>query len=380
MERNHSLEYSGVSSVGVIRTNNEDSFYVNKIWDDNTVIAIVADGLGGCQKGEIASKLAVDTIVSYLSKYSNGDRLELLRQAVIAANNTIIEKQAEIPDANNMSTVITIAIFDPIARLVYMAHVGDTRLYVFTNERKLVKLSHDHTLVGYKEELGELTEEEAMSHPKRNEISKVLGMSLIDINSKGFVELSSFELYSKSTYLLCSDGLYDMITSQEISNVLRDKNSLKEKQKKLVEYANKAGGKDNITVVLIENKSEWNDVNNFTDVSTSNKIEESSYIHQKQSVFQPLKLFFFLLIGAIIGATIFYLYDKAYNKENYNNTNHIDIVYMNCMPDSTINLRKKQDSIIHQLEINIMLLKSTIENIDSNNGKHLVNHVANFGT
>lgn len=365
MERNHSLEYSGVSSVGVIRTNNEDSFYVNKIWDDNTVIAIVADGLGGCQKGEIASKLAVDTIVSYLSKYSNGDRLELLRQAVIAANNTIIEKQAEIPDANNMSTVITIAIFDPIAKLVYMAHVGDTRLYVLTNE-KLVKLSHDHTLVGYKEELGELTEEEAMSHPKRNEIGKVLGMSSIDINSKGFVELNNFELYSKSTYLLCSDGLYDMITSQEISNVLREKNSLEEKQKELIELANKAGGKDNITVVLIENKSKWDDVNNFTDVSTSNKTEESLYINQKQSVFQPLKLFFFLLIGAIVGTTIFYLSDKAYNNENYNNTNHIDTVYINCTPDSTKKLRKKQDSIIHQLEINIMLLKSTIENVDSN--------------
>ena len=352
MKSNHSLEYSGVSSVGMIRTNNEDSFYVSNIWDDNTVIAIVADGLGGCQKGEIASKLAVDTIVTYLSKYSNGDRLELLRQAAIAANN--------------MSTVITVAIFDPIARLVYMAHVGDTRLYVFTDENKLVKLSHDHTLVGYKEEQGELTEEEAMSHPKRNEISKVLGMSLIDVNNKGFVELSSFELYSKSTYLLCSDGLYDMITSPEISNVLRDKNSLKEKQKELIELANKAGGKDNITIVLIENKSEWNDVNNFTDASTSNKTEKSSYINQKQSVFQSLKLFFFLLIGAIIGATIFYLSDKACNKENYNNTNHIDTVYVNCTPDSTRNLREKQDSIIHQLEINIMLLKSTIENVDLN--------------
>ena len=80
--------FSGVSSMGRIRTNNEDAFYVNYIWDEDNILAIVADGLGGCEKGEVASNLAVETIVTYLTTYKNGDRLELLRQAVIAANRT----------------------------------------------------------------------------------------------------------------------------------------------------------------------------------------------------------------------------------------------------------------------------------------------------
>ena len=248
--------FSGVSSMGRIRTNNEDAFYVNYIWDEDNILAIVADGLGGCEKGEVASNLAVETIVTYLTTYKNGDRLELLRQAVIAANNIIIEKQKELPDASNMSTVLTVSIFDSVAHLVYMAHVGDTRLYQFTHNEGLIKLSHDHTLVGYKEEQGELTEIEAMSHPKRNEISKLLGATFVDVNSQNFVELNCYDFLSQSCYLLCSDGLYDLITSNEIGKILDGNDSVTEKSQKLIEDANAAGGKDNITVVLIENHNQ----------------------------------------------------------------------------------------------------------------------------
>lgn len=368
MDNSKFLIYSGMSSVGRIRTNNEDAFYVDSIWDENNILAIVADGLGGCEKGEVASNLAVETIVTYLKAYRNGDRLELLRQAVIAANNAIIEKQKELPDASNMSTVITVSIFDSIAHLVYMAHVGDTRLYQFTHDEGLVKLSHDHTLVGYKEEQGELTEIEAMSHPKRNEISNLLGAAYVDVNSKNFVEINSFDLLSQSYYLLCSDGLYDLITSDEIAEILDDNDNVTEKSKKLIEEANAAGGKDNITVVLIENHNTWDEQTNTLSYTLPQKnVETASYVKRKIIKKRYFVYMSYFIIGVVMGVSMYFFADKYYIKQKYVGDNvQTDTVFIETVHDSIGSLHSKQDSIIHKLEEDLNLLKSVVDSKNTN--------------
>lgn len=360
MDNSKFLIYSGMSSVGRIRTNNEDAFYVDYIWDENNILAIVADGLGGCEKGEVASNLAVETIVTYLKAYRNGDRLELLRQAVIAANNAIIEKQKELPDASNMSTVITVSIFDTVAHLVYMAHVGDTRLYQFTHDEGLVKLSHDHTLVGYKEEQGELTEIEAMSHPKRNEISKLLGAAYVDVNSKNFVEINSFDLLSQSYYLLCSDGLYDLITSDEIAEILDDNDNVTEKSKKLIEKANAAGGKDNITVVLIENHNAWDEkTNTFSYTLPQKDVETASYVKRKIIRKRYFVYMSYFIIGVVMGVSMYFFADKYYIKQtNVGDNVQTDTVFIETLHDSIGYQINKRDSIIHKIEEDLKLLKS----------------------
>lgn len=362
MKKDRPLNFVGLSSEGNIRTNNEDAFYVDHIWDSKTVLAIVADGLGGCEKGEVASNLAVETIVSYLSTYSNGDRLELLRQAVIAANNAIITNQEEIPGASNMSTVITVSIFDTLSRKVYMAHVGDTRLYVCTKNGGIEKLSHDHTLVGYKEEQGELTEIEAMSHPKRNEISKVLGSSKVDVDSRKFVELNSFDLKSNSIYLLCSDGLYDMITSAEISAVINEKNDLTNRSKSLIDQANKAGGKDNITVVLVENPNKWTiEKDKIMDIQHDSSTIKDSKNRNKYKFIQYIATF---ILGSFFGGLSYHIYIESHKIQN-NALNVTDTIYINNVADSAYSLKLEQDSIIKAIELNLNLLKSTVSQTDS---------------
>ena len=352
--------FSGVSSMGRIRTNNEDAFYVNYIWDEDNILAIVADGLGGCEKGEVASNLAVETIVTYLTTYKNGDRLELLRQAVIAANNIIIEKQKELPDASNMSTVLTVSIFDSVAHLVYMAHVGDTRLYQFTHNEGLIKLSHDHTLVGYKEEQGELTEIEAMSHPKRNEISKLLGATFVDVNSQNFVELNCFDFLSQSCYLLCSDGLYDLITSNEIGKILDGNASVTEKSKKLIEDANAAGGKDNITVVLIENYNQWDEkTNTFSYTLPQKDVETASYVKRKIIRKRYFVYMSYFIIGVVMGISMHFFADKYYIKQtDIGDKVQTDTVFIENLHDSIGYQINKRDSIIHKIEEDLKLLKS----------------------
>lgn len=355
-----SLIYSGMSSVGRIRSNNEDAFYVDSIWDEHNILAIVADGLGGCEKGEVASKLAVETIVTYLKAYRNGDRLELLRQAVIAANNAIIEKQKELSDASNMSTVITVSIFDSIAHLVYMAHVGDTRLYQFTHDEGLVKLSHDHTLVGYKEEQGELTEIEAMSHPKRNEISNLLGAAYVDVNSKNFVEINSFDLLSQSYYLLCSDGLYDMITSNEICKILGSDDNISEKTKKLIDKSNEVGGKDNVTVVLIENHNTWDEKSNTLSCTLPLKdVETASPVKRNLINRKHLVNLLYLIVGMGIGGAMIFFVDNRYEKhDDIGTIVRSDTVFIETTRDSIEHLPNKQDSIISKIEEDLKLLKS----------------------
>ncbi len=246
------VSWGGDTDPGKIRTNNEDSFIVQDIWDQEHVLAVVIDGVGGYEGGEVAAAIAKRSIVEYLSRYGNGERIELLKQAVVYANNRIFEEREKQPQYNNMSCVLTAILVEVGQRRINMAHIGDTRLYQYL-DGALQKLSHDHSLVGYREEIGDLTEEEAMHHPQRNVIGRDVGSKKLEAGDTDYVETAVFPLKATSILLLCSDGLCDMLTSVQMKEVLERGISLQDKVLELIQAANDAGGKDNVTVVLVEN-------------------------------------------------------------------------------------------------------------------------------
>ena len=241
----------GKTDMGRVRKNNEDAFIARTLWDGDTYLAAAIDGVGGYEGGEIAAAIAAKTIPEYLSASANGERVELLKQAVTAANNAIFEARESDPEHGRMSCVLTAAVVDVAQKQISMVHVGDTRLYAF-REGVLTKLSHDHSIVGYREEIGDLTEEEAMNHPQRNVIGRDVGSERHKVNDDDFIEARVFPLMGNTTLLLCSDGLTDMITSAAIAKILGGPGSLAAKSDALIRAALEAGGKDNVTVVLFE--------------------------------------------------------------------------------------------------------------------------------
>ncbi len=240
----------GRSDIGKIRKNNEDDFIAEKIWDDNHLLAVVIDGVGGYEGGEIATEIAKRTIIDYLRSFPDGERGTLLKQAVTEANNIILKERKE--EYSGMSCVLTACLIEIDKMRANMAHVGDTRLYRFANN-ELRKLSHDHSPVGYREDIGDLTEEEAMRHPQRNIIIRDLGSEFHRIDDD-FIETGSFPFLPGNMLLMCSDGLSDLLTSSEISRILGGTGSVREKVDRLIAEANAKGGKDNITVVLADFK------------------------------------------------------------------------------------------------------------------------------
>lgn len=261
------ITFFGNTNMGMIRTNNEDAFVVQNIWDEDHILAVAIDGVGGYEGGEVAAALARDNIVEYLSKYSNGERVELLKQAVIYANNVIFEERKKDLNLANMSCVLTAVLVEVKQERINMAHVGDTRLYQFA-DGQIHKLSHDHSLVGYREEIGELTEEEAMRHPQRNIIGRDVGSQFLEGDCNNYVETATFPLNHRSTLLLCSDGLCDMVMSMQMADVLSTDLDVEQKANALIAAANKAGGKDNVTVVLVDI--------NFPDEDETVEVEEAA--------------------------------------------------------------------------------------------------------
>jgi serine/threonine protein phosphatase PrpC/cell division protein FtsW (lipid II flippase)/cell division protein FtsI/penicillin-binding protein 2 len=243
------LTVCGKSDPGRKRAHNEDALIANRLWDDAHWLLVVIDGVGGQAGGEVAAELARTTIDEYMQRFSHGERLYLLKQAVTEANNRIVEARHRCADYSEMGCVLTACLFDLERSRLHLVHVGDTRLYCYADDR-LQKLSHDHSWVGPYEENGTFTEEQAMNHPRRNVITRALGQALHDVEDEEFLEARTFPLTTDATYLLCSDGLYDMLTTAETEAVLATPQPLDRQTDQLIARANEKGGKDNITVIL----------------------------------------------------------------------------------------------------------------------------------
>lgn len=210
---------------------------------DRGAVFVVADGMGGHRGGEIASRIAVRTIVAFYSANSEEDRSHALARAFREANKTIIEESAADSTLFGMGTTCTaLAIYRGRA---YVAHVGDSRAYQLRDGR-LTQITRDHSLVGEMVRSGILTDEDARHHPKRNVITKSLGAQ-DDIAAD---MPTALDIEPEDVFLLCSDGLTTYLSDSAITAVLSEYPPA-EACKRLVALANDAGGRDNITVVVV---------------------------------------------------------------------------------------------------------------------------------
>lgn len=278
----------GKTDIGLVRSNNEDTYIAQPIWDNSHWLLVVIDGLGGYEGGEIAASIASVTILDMVEKYHKADCLDVIMQAVADANNAIFNKRAEAKGMSDMGCVITAAILDLSKKQLNVAHVGDTRLYQFNNHG-LVKLTHDHSFVGNLEDEGHISEEDAMKHPRRNLIDRIVGDELKEIETSHFIEAAIFPVAKGDQFLLCSDGLSDMLTSAEISQVLQKPISLKKKIHQLIASANQHGGKDNVTAIGVFVSSEQNNSqikrrNGITKNKPEKKVRKRNIIDKKNVV------------------------------------------------------------------------------------------------
>jgi serine/threonine protein phosphatase PrpC len=246
------LIISGNTDPGRRRKENEDAWIARQLWTADKALLAVIDGVGGYMGGDRAAAIARDSIEQYMQE-PKGDTLTMLREAVIFANNRIVEERKKDQHISEMCCVLTAVVADAAAQTIYFAHVGDTRLYRF-REGRLQKLTRDHSFVGIREDAGEMTELEAMHHPHRNQILREVGSATHRLDDEDFMDYGSDDLLPDDQLLLCSDGLTDMITMQQMTTLLSTGQPLTSKVNSLIALANEMGGNDNITVVLLKNK------------------------------------------------------------------------------------------------------------------------------
>jgi PPM family protein phosphatase len=239
------LLVGGHSDVGRKRTENEDRYFI----DAQRGIFLVVDGLGGHAAGERAAEIAVDIISTRLSRRTGASN-KRIQEAFALASTEIFEAASRHPEWAGMACVATVALIEEDQ--VTVGHVGDSRLYLLT-PGNMEKITRDHSPVGELEDAQRLSEDAAMRHPRRSEIYRDLGSTAHTPNDADFVEVHSFALPQAAALLLCSDGLTDQLTSADIRHLIeRHAGDPETAVHALVEAANEAGGKDNVTVVLVE--------------------------------------------------------------------------------------------------------------------------------
>jgi len=242
----------GQTDLGRRREENEDNFIaVPGLWATPArALAGAIDGVGGYEGGAEAALIAKETIEEYLQNFSFGAPRQLLKEAAITANNRVFEQRKASEALNRMSCVLSVAVLDADKEMMYFAHVGDSRGYVYRNG-SMLKITRDHSSVGMKEDSGYLTEAEAMQHPRRNEISKMVGELFLDAeDSNNYFDIGEHSFLPDDIALFCSDGLTDLVTQAQMAEVLSGSGTLSQKAQQLIDKANELGGKDNITVVL----------------------------------------------------------------------------------------------------------------------------------
>lgn len=279
------MEYFGLTNVGKKRSENQDCFKI-KILSDNCLLLAVFDGMGGANGGSVASSMASDVFVSTASKEispsdNDGDVISALHYAVGRANESVYRHSQQNEELSGMGTTVAAVVirkdikntdpidfdvktYDPKNEYprqisdnnpsdiqtigVFVVNVGDSRTYL-SDETGLKRLSKDHSYVQYLIDRGELSPKKAESHPQRNIITKAIGTDSMLIPD---VEKHSFPENGERYLLLCSDGLYTEVKEDDIQKILHSDVSVEDKAVKLVARANKKGGRDNITVIIVK--------------------------------------------------------------------------------------------------------------------------------
>ena len=241
--------FSFKTDIGKIRLSNEDQACA-LINASGNVLLIVCDGMGGQSKGDLASSLAINTVISsfknrkgflnrYFAKFWVGN-------VISEANKCVYEQSKSNPSYEGMGTTLTLLLI--IKDTAILGHVGDSRCY-FLRNREFEQMSEDQTYVGYLLRTKQITEEEALIHPKRHVLMNALG-----VYPSASIDIKSFP-YMGETVLLCSDGLYNNVPKNDIASVLKSEDSVEQKVNELIAIGNKNGGSDNIAVVIWEAQS-----------------------------------------------------------------------------------------------------------------------------
>ena len=242
------MKIASKTDTGLVRNSNQDSYAAGELMD-GTAWAVVCDGMGGANGGNVASANAVKIVSEYISSSyhenmnSNSIRT-LLQSAICGANVRLYDMAHTIESLEGMGTTVVAAI---VANgMVHITHAGDSRAYM-VRDNKLIQITKDHSIVQSMVDKGELTSEEAKSHPKRNVITRALGVTEnIDF------EYNETEFYEGDQILICTDGLTNYVSENDIEKVISD-NNFYEYPKALIDLANSNGGGDNITIVVLSN-------------------------------------------------------------------------------------------------------------------------------
>ena len=239
-----------LTDTGKVRSHNEDSVTIVKN-SANEMLMIVADGMGGHRAGEVASSMVVTHMGARFSELSTiGTKLDAvnwLKENVDEINNNIIKYGEENPDSSGLGTTVVMALLTK--EFLIFCNIGDSSGFVLKNG-VLHKITKEHTLVNFLVETGELSPEEALNHPKKNVLMKALGAS-----EKAEMDIFDVDINCDAIFL-CSDGLTNMLTDDQIEKVLNDEDlEIDEKVEKLIRKCNARGGTDNISVAYLEKES-----------------------------------------------------------------------------------------------------------------------------
>jgi serine/threonine protein phosphatase PrpC len=246
------LDCGAVTDTGLVRDHNEDRYWI----DRERGAFLVVDGVGGRAAGARAAEVAVAAIREAITADRTRQTMVChttpearVRAGVAAANNRIYAAAQEDPELAGMACVLTLALVE--GEQVTVGHVGDSRLYLI-GMGAIRKVTSDHSPVGEAEDAGELSEAEAMAHPRRNEVFRDVGSCPRSADEGEFIEVRQCELPNDAAMLLCSDGLSDHLTSRRIREIAeRYAGDAAETARDLVDAANQAGGRDNITAVFV---------------------------------------------------------------------------------------------------------------------------------
>ncbi|MEM6451211.1 MAG: Stp1/IreP family PP2C-type Ser/Thr phosphatase [Cyanobacteria bacterium P01_D01_bin.105] len=235
------LSFAGLTDVGLLRSANQDCYYL----DPDGSLFVVADGMGGHVGGQEASRLATNAIRTYIEANTDLDHSphSLLEQAIFTANEAVLADQGAHPERAHMGTTVVILLVRD--GQFWCAHVGDSRLYLM-RESKFVQITQDHTWVTQAIKDGTLSPEQSHSHPWRHVLSQCVGRE--DLNS---IETQPVEIKPGDQLLLCSDGLTEEVSDDAIMACLQEIGSCEGQVSALIEAAKAQGGRDNITAIAI---------------------------------------------------------------------------------------------------------------------------------
>jgi protein phosphatase len=240
-------EICAATDPGLERDNNEDAV----AFDSLTGLCILADGMGGYKAGEIASGMATAFIKSEMSHWlsmagKNANSIELKRAMEISvqnANHSIVNAARSNPEYSGMGTTLVVGVFQ--AGGVVLGHIGDSRCYRFRVDA-LVQITKDHSLLQAQMDAGLVTPEQALTAANKNLVTRALG-----VQSEVLLDVTEHRVKAGDIYLMCSDGLSDMVRDHVIADILLGHATLEQKSRQLISTANANGGRDNISVVLV---------------------------------------------------------------------------------------------------------------------------------